>query len=592
MAVAAIAALSSCSDKDLMENATLGIEPAKQPLVFTATMEGAPQSRATFDNTAKCASLEVNDQININGQNFKAITAGTSTIFSESFEREVRPTYVNSTTFGHFSVNEAPSMLVDERGTDTQWCASGGFNGIGDWNIVVKTDLPSRLFAINLWNGNNTTKYPDRRWKKVKVSGSTSATGNWYEIKTFDNLDLAVNNQGFAGTLYVNATTEYEYYKIEVERVVGGDYMQMSDMKFLFYDTEISGPYKAYFPSSLYGGNKATLPSKITETWTDGKFNMPMYAYSTDTDLKFKNLCGVLKITVKSDQIATVKSISVRSETHAVCGDFEVDADNAAVLTFPYSSPKTLTVTYTDAVPTTEAGKVFYVAVPAQTYHDLKIEIDADGSGNNLIMTTKSEANVTVARNTIYPITFSADKYRGSATKKDGVRVTWVQLWANGPKFAECNVDASSITHHGGYYIWGRTTDKEIGGSNQGGTHTSFYDTATYIWGSNWRMPTQAEFEALLANCNAVWTDNYKNIGGKGVIFTGKGDYMDNSVFFPATGCTLDGGVIDGKFGSYWSSTPDDNERAFYLYLHPKLGNEVNSNYRKYGYAVRAVLNE
>ncbi len=30
--------------------------------------------------------------------------------------------------------------------------------------------------------------------------------------------------------------------------------------------------------------------------------------------------------------------------------------------------------------------------------------------------------------------------------------VNWVQLWKNGPKFAEYNVGATSVTDYGGYY--------------------------------------------------------------------------------------------------------------------------------------------
>lgn len=412
MAVAAIAALSSCSDNDVIDNAVLGNKPVKQTLVFTATMEGAPESRATYNSEYKCAAWEVNDQISINGYVFLAQTAGTRTDFSGSFEREIRPTYMGTSSSGFNA--QGPGWLVDNGSTpqSTKWCASKEhMNSDGTWDIVVKVDMPSRLFAINLWNGNDTSSYPDRRWKKVKVSGSTSATGEWIEIKTFDDANLAINDYGLAGTLVVDANTEYEYYKIEVLSVVSGDVMQMSDMLFNL-GAQISDSYKAFFPSYLYGYSTAALPSEITEEWTDGKFNMPMYAYSTDTNLEFKNLCGVLKITVKSDQMATVKSISISSANKAVSGAFTVDANNAAVLTNPDAIANTLTINYSNPIATDAAGKVFYVPVPAQTYRNLVIKV-SDGSKSKSI-TTRSGVDVNIERKKIYPISFVVDNFHST----------------------------------------------------------------------------------------------------------------------------------------------------------------------------------
>lgn len=166
--------------------------------------------------------------------------------------------------------------------------------------------------------------------------------------------------------------------------------------------------YHAYFPASLYNGGTPTLPAEISETWADGQFNMPMYAESTTTDFVFKNLCGVLKITVKNNQIAAVKKIKVSSKDKAISGTFAVTSD-AAVLSSPSIVANNLTITYTDAVSTTAEGKVFYIAVPAQTYKELKIELSADGTNFTNSMTTKASTDITIARNTIYPITFAED---------------------------------------------------------------------------------------------------------------------------------------------------------------------------------------
>lgn len=622
MAAAAMAALSSCSENEMIENVISGNETAKQPLVFTATMEGAPQTRATFDNMFKCAAWEVNDQISINGNTFFAGSAGTSTTFKEIVEE--RPEYVHSYSGGFDG--ESPEMLVDEEGTDTKWCACANDyyyhkNTNGTWDIVVKTAAPSKLQAIKLWNGNDTwNDLQGRRWKNVKVWGWTSSTwdedaSDWEEIKTFQNLDLACEPEDlFAGTLEVNATKEYEYYKVEILDNEGGDIIQMSDMKFVYENNSGGGqalsmddaPFQAYFPASLYDGTTATLPANITEDWADGRFNMPMYAESETTDLQFKNLCGVLKITVKSDDLASVRSIKVSSSNCATSGAFTINAEGAAVLSNPTDASKTVNVTYTTPVETSAEGKVFYVAIPAQSYQDLKIMI-SDGV-NDKFMVTKSGTDIVVERNKIYSIDFGgnyeATLYRGtkSATIGGGdVDVPWVQLWADGPKFAAYNVGVTDANpaSYGGYYTWGGTIDKDPARSyyRDGNTLPEEYDTATQLWGSNWRMPTLDELQGLLDNCDveiAVKIGNH--IGTR---FTGKGAYSDYSLFLPAAGYGQ-GSYILGDYtndqdnwdGHYWSNLKKEGWSTSWSLIQSKETIVIAGFGQDKGLSVRAVVKE
>lgn len=374
-------------------------------LVFTATMEGAPETRATYDGTYKCASWEVDDRISINGFDYKANNAGTSTTFSPVVEaEEIRPTFVSSTNTGSYN-NQPAQNLVDEGGVGTRWIAKKTDMVDGVWNIVVTTGKTTQLKSIKLWNHDNQ-QYPGRRWKSMKLYGSTSSDGEWTEIQSFSNLNLAINNRGLAGEIAVNATDGYKYYRIDVLDNEGDKdgWMQMSDMKFVV-NPAANAPYDAYFPASLYDGTTAVLPANITETWADGKFNMPMYAHSENTELQFKNLCGVLKIIVKSEQIAAVKKIRVSSANKATSGVFTVNSDNAAVLVNPNAVDNTVTTVYNTAVPTTAEGTTFYVAVPAQTYQELKIDFSSDVTFTKS-MTTKSATDITVVRNTIYPIIF------------------------------------------------------------------------------------------------------------------------------------------------------------------------------------------
>ncbi len=171
-------------------------------------------------------------------------------------------------------------------------------------------------------------------------------------------------------------------------------------------------------------------------------------------------------------------------------------------------------------------------------------------------------------------------------------KVKWVQLWKDGPKWAEFNVGAKSVGEYGCYYAWGGSQDK-VEDHNMGDDPLSGdSDTATKLWGEKWRMPTRIEYDALLAYCTSEWKTNYNGTGKNGRLFTGKGDYSGNFVFFPAAGIYECGSVRgDGEDGEYWCSTPSYGSLTFYLSFGPH--NQGVPCYSRLGTrSVRAILNE
>ncbi len=193
-----------------------------------------------------------------------------------------------------------------------------------------------------------------------------------------------------------------------------------------------------------------------------------------------------------------------------------------------------------------------------------------------------------------------------------------VQLWENGPYWAECNVGATKPEEYGYYFWWGDT----VGYTRSGGTWTNdwyysgvtwvsstgqqmssspftssscqtykkdnstllsegwidsttnlvaAHDAATAHLGSPWRMPTSDEIQALVDNCNYEWTTRN---GVNGYLVTGKGDYSDRSIFLPAAGIGLDSDLYDpGSYGFYWSSTRDSGDSV------DAWGLDFNSSY-------------
>ena len=158
-----------------------------------------------------------------------------------------------------------------------------------------------------------------------------------------------------------------------------------------------------------------------------------------------------------------------------------------------------------------------------------------------------------------------------------------VQLWANGPYWAEFNVGAVQPEESGLYFWWGGTNGARWGdnGDNGGysfsssncytymlsesaltkagyidgtGNLTADHDAATSHWGAPWRMPTEKELNALIKNTTASWTTRN---GVNGYLVKGKSTYSSKSIFLPAAGVGSGTNLKDyGSVGCYWSSTP------------------------------------
>ena len=199
-----------------------------------------------------------------------------------------------------------------------------------------------------------------------------------------------------------------------------------------------------------------------------------------------------------------------------------------------------------------------------------------------------------------------------------------VQLWENGPYWAECNVGAEAPEEYGYYFWWGDTVGYKrennswvasdgstsnfsfssgntptYGKSNSTllsegyidstGNLTAAHDAATAHLGSPWRMPTNAEFSALLSNCNTTWTTRN---GVYGRLITGRGTYADKSIFLPAAGHGYGSDLYNsGSLGLYWSSTPNSDTSYFARSLHFSSDSvsRYDHLYRDFGQSVRAV---
>ena len=111
-------------------------------------------------------------------------------------------------------------------------------------------------------------------------------------------------------------------------------------------------------------------------------------------------------------------------------------------------------------------------------------------------------------------------------------------------KWAESNLGTIIPAESGEYYAWSET------------------DPVPGLCGKAWRMPTKAEFEELINQCDMEET---KQGSIKGYKITSKSN--GNSIFLPAAGYKKGGELNDNQdYGYYWSSTACENvPAAWYL---------------------------
>ena len=211
-------------------------------------------------------------------------------------------------------------------------------------------------------------------------------------------------------------------------------------------------------------------------------------------------------------------------------------------------------------------------------------------------------------------------KFRNKETANDQL---YVDLGLpSGLKWAKCNVGAKKETDYGIMFAWGQTdnavTTKFVDSENYPYSWTTYEhcndtyntltkynnkssygtvdnktvldpedDAATQIMGSDWRMPTQTEWQELLDNTTNEWTQVN---GVNGRKFTASNG---NSIFIPAAGSCGDGSVLNvGRYGGVWSSSlrTSSHYGAWGLFFSSGYCS-MGYDGRCYGRSVRGVMN-
>ena len=288
---------------------------------------------------------------------------------------------------------------------------------------------------------------------------------------------------------------------------------------------------------------------------------------------------------------------------------------------YPYSGKATIEYTVGGTLPANAVAEIILNTDDASaTFVQENI---VTGANSHVIDFASAFGGALLLTNASFVVTIAEAGQGGTGGELGGV-----QLWENGPYWAECNVGASKPEEYGYYFWWGDTVGYTKTGSGwisvKDGTSFSFsdsgtaastcyrdnstllsagyidstgnlvaaHDAATAHLGVPWRMPTYAEFSALIDNCTTTWVTTN---GVSGRLVTGKGDYANRSIFLPAAG-DGHGSYLSspGLGGYYWSSTPYSgySDDAWSLYFDSgdfgQYGYSLDS-VRRYGRSVRPV---
>ena len=185
----------------------------------------------------------------------------------------------------------------------------------------------------------------------------------------------------------------------------------------------------------------------------------------------------------------------------------------------------------------------------------------------------------------------------------------------SGTLWADRNVGAKAPEDYGAFFSWGNTEphypmhkgidwgdnddafDKENAFSSDNYEKSDGYklngdidlshDAARINMGKPWQMPTSEQFQELYDNC--TWERKTLN-GINGYLVTSK--INGNSIFFACSGYCYGTSLSNrGSGGVYWSSSYYSAADAYYLYFDSSNVHPQGSDYRRYGFSVRAVQN-
>lgn len=420
-----------------------------------------------------------------------------------------------------------------------------------------------------------------------------------------------------------------------------------------------SRQYAAYYPfrRANYNNKETAIPVSYTGQTQNG--NTPMNHLATydymaasavspttngNVDITLKHLGAFMRLQLTMPVADTYRSLTLTSSNtpFVTDGTFNLKASTPTITPTKTSDVFTMTLKNVETTSANQTINIYAMVAPT----------DLSGSNITITVTSKDEATYVATisgKNMQAGYAYNYEKTLDIGTRAMGEIDGHEYVVIGGVKWATMNLGATTVagspsTAYGNYYAWGETTA-------YGETKTDYYwstykycnkkpndlkitkyciniehssqnypdkktileamdDAAYQNWGSNWHMPTIADFIALYNACGGDYNNSssmtpttlsgqvkkggiywlsadqtYESAytGVSGILFVSKSDIFYR-VFFPVAGYTYyssNNTILKGVgiTGSYYSSllTATNNQLARRILLH-NSNNGVNIN--------------
>ena len=385
-------------------------------------------------------------------------------------------------------------------------------------------------------------------------------------------------------------------------------------------DTE-DNHYKYFKSNSNVGVNSSYSQCKVT--WSN--LTSITFKYMSSSEMNWDYLCvGYLdgeKFTSQPSDGGSNVYLSTKGKTSGTYYEFTINCDEGEHhIWFCYRKNSS----------SNRGEDRGFIGVPKSVISVLDVK-----QGSELPMEYKS-VGISAEGGKIYDINYNSvilpndsyivPSYENYTKTEKAINTEYVDLGLpSGLKWAKCNIGASSEADYGVFFSWGETSG--VSGSLVGKYSDENYSWATYkycngtektltkynnkssygtvdnkttletvddavtqIMGSDWRIPTEAEFQELLDNTDYEWIEDFNGTGVNGRKFTSKTD-TSKYIFIPAAGYCGNGSVRTvGDYSVVWSSSLYDSSFAFYLdSVYSEDPFVVNFDYRCNGFSARGI---
>ena len=194
--------------------------------------------------------------------------------------------------------------------------------------------------------------------------------------------------------------TNSNYGTYEYETAVSGNVIPFNCV----YGNAGEATYRAIYPASYADVQGRLVMPEIQKTPDGSLTGYPMYAESNTTFLDFKNLGGVLKLSLQCEGI-TISSIQVTSD-HKLSGTYTIDYNNGDPILREVNGTGTNSVILSCTEPQDiSSAKSFYISLPVFNYRFLQLKFFA--TNGHVCTKTMYNGNLNLSRSSIITITLA-----------------------------------------------------------------------------------------------------------------------------------------------------------------------------------------